>query len=111
MKRRMYALAVAGFVVAFVAVAMAQQTIVVDVNLNLLAVRVRDLHGKSIPDITAEDFEIFEDGQRRPISHLSIQRQSAALGLLVDRSISLQAARKTVIDSVARICSTVMPGD
>jgi VWFA-related protein len=106
----MYAL-VAGLFGTFVAVAIAQQTLVVDVNLKLLAVRVRDLQGKPVRNLTVDDFEIFEDGQRRPISHLSIQRQPAAIGLLVDRSVSLQAARKSVIDSVVRICRTVMPDD
>jgi VWFA-related protein len=96
---------------AFAAVTIARQTIVVDVNLNLLSVRVRDLQGKPVRTLTADDFEILEDGQLRPVSHFSIQRQSAAIGLLVDRSISLQASRKSVIDSVVRICSRIGPDD
>jgi VWFA-related protein len=111
MKRGMYALAAVAIVGGLVAVAIAQQTLVVDVNLRVLTVRVRDLQGKPVRHLTAEDFEILEDGQPRPVSHLSIQRQSAAIGLLVDRSISLQAARKSVIDSVVGICTTVTPDD
>jgi VWFA-related protein len=81
------------------------------VNLKLLTVRVRDLQGTPVRNLTAEDFEILEDGQRRPASHLSIQRQPAAIGLLVDRSISVEAATRASIASVVRICSTVMPDD
>jgi hypothetical protein len=71
MNRRTYVIA-AVVLGAFVAVAIAQQTLVVDVNLSLRTVRVRDLEGRPVRNLTADDFEIPEDGQRRPASHLSI---------------------------------------
>jgi VWFA-related protein len=96
---------------SFVAVAIAQQTLVVDVNLRLLTVRVRNPQGQPVLDLTSEDFEILEDGRLRAPSHLFIQRQSAALGLLVDRSISVDTARSAAVAAVGRICDALGPDD
>ena len=81
MKRARHALAATVFACALVAVAIAQQTLVVDVNLTMLTVRVRDTQGKPVLHLSANDFEILEDGHLRPASHLSLQRQSAAIGI------------------------------
>ena len=78
---------------AFVAIAIGQQTLVVDVNLTLLTFRVRDQQGMPAPYLTAEDFEILEEGQQRPVSHFVKQTQPVAIGLMVDRSISVSTRR------------------
>lgn len=80
-----------------------QQKLVVNVNLTLLTVRVRDPHGRTVPDLTSEDFEILEDGQLRRPSHFAAQRDPVSAGLLVDRSVSVGKARKAVAANIVRI--------
>ena len=96
---------------AFVAIAIGQQPLVVDVNLTLLTLRVRDQQGLSAPYLTAEDFEILEEGQQRPVSHFLKQIQSVAIGLLVDRSISVSTRRDASVRNLVRICEALSPTD
>jgi VWFA-related protein len=101
------ALAAVILAVALVALASGQQTLVVDTNLTLLTARVRDTQGNPVLNLQAGDFEILEDGQLRPASHLFLERQSVAIGILVDRSISVESARSAAITSVIQICSAL----
>jgi VWFA-related protein len=88
-----------------------QQKLVVDVNLTLLTVRVRDPQGRPVPDLTSEDFEIFEDNQFRPASHFVAQRYPISVGLLVDRSVSVGKVRNAVAADIFRICNALRPND
>ncbi|HLH30740.1 MAG TPA: hypothetical protein VKY31_06025, partial [Terriglobia bacterium] len=69
------------------------QTLIVDVNLTVLTVRVHDETGHPVLDLAPQDFEIFEDGHARPLSHFSVETQPATIGILVDRSISVGPVR------------------
>jgi VWFA-related protein len=88
-----------------------QQKLVVDVNLTLLNVRVRDPQGRSVPNLTPADFEIYEDGQFRPATHLAVLRYPVSAGLLVDRSVSVGNVRNAATANVARICNALRPDD
>ena len=85
------------------------QTLVVDVNLTGLAVRVYDIHRTPVLNLKPEDFEIFENGQPRPLASFSIDSQPAALGLLVDRSISVGTVKKSIERTVIQAVQSLNP--
>jgi VWFA-related protein len=111
MRNKIRPAAVIILVVAFVAIGVSQQTLVVDVNLTLLTVRVLDRQGMPAPYLTAKDFEILEEGQHRPVSHFFNQTQPVSVGLLIDRSISVRTGRDAAFRNVVRICNALSPID
>jgi Ca-activated chloride channel family protein len=60
------------------------------VELVPLTVTVTDRGGRYVPNLTAADFAIFEDGRRQVISHFSADRVPVDLGILLDTSSSMQ---------------------
>lgn len=85
----------------------AAQTLVVNVNLTGATVRVYDVHRRPVLNLTPEDFEVLENGQSRPLDSFSVDRQSAAVGLLVDRSISVAKVKSAVFHTVHRIVESL----
>lgn len=66
-----------------------QPTIAVQVKSVSLLATVRDKHGKIIPDLTKDDFELDEDGRPETINYFAHQSDlPLRLGLLVDTSLS-----------------------
>jgi Ca-activated chloride channel family protein len=59
------------------------------VELVPLTVTVTDRGGRYVPDLTAADFAIFEDGRRQVISQFSAVRVPVDLGILLDTSSSM----------------------
>jgi Ca-activated chloride channel family protein len=53
-------------------------------------VTVTDRGGRYVPDLTAADFAIFEDGRRQLISQFSAGRVPVDLGILLDTSSSMR---------------------
>ena len=53
-------------------------TIKVNVNQVLVPVVVTDKHGHSVTGLTAADFEVFEDGEREPLTAFSVQSDLGA---------------------------------
>src|SRR5262245_25886806 len=65
------------------------QDMVVNVNLRTLALSVEDEGGRPLIALTPDDFVVFENGRNKPVTHLSLETQPVAVGLVVDRSISI----------------------
>ena len=64
-------------------------TVAVDVKVVTLPVTVRDKHGKSVRDLTKDDFTLQEDGRPQTIKYFSQETNlPLTLGLLVDTSRS-----------------------
>jgi VWFA-related protein len=64
-------------------------TIRVGVSLVNVYATVRDKNNRIVPDLTREDFRIFEDGQLQQIEYFSNEVQlPITLGLLIDTSVS-----------------------
>jgi VWFA-related protein len=78
--------------------------------VNVLAT-VRDKHGKIVPNLTQQDFELEEDGRPETISYFSRETDlPLTLGLLVDTSLSQRRvldeernASLTFLDQVLRV--------
>ncbi len=65
------------------------QTFKSQVNVVNLFFNVKDKHGLLIPNLTKNDFEVFEDGKPQTIKYFSAEsNQPLTLGLLVDTSPS-----------------------
>ena len=63
--------------------------IAVEVKTVSMLATVRDKHGKIIPDLTKDDFELDEDGRPQAINYFAHQTDlPLRLGLLVDTSLS-----------------------
>ncbi len=63
--------------------------IAVEVKTVSVLATVRDKHGKIIPDLTKDDFELDEDGRPQAINYFAHQTDlPLRLGLLVDTSLS-----------------------
>jgi Ca-activated chloride channel family protein len=60
------------------------------VELVPLTVTVTDRSGRYVPNLTAADFAIFEDGRRQMISQFSVGRVPVDLGILLDTSSSMR---------------------
>jgi VWFA-related protein len=67
------------------------ETLRVNVNVVSLYFNVKDKHGRLIPELTKDDFNIFEDGKPQTVKYFSKETdQPLTLGMLIDTSGSQQ---------------------
>jgi len=104
------ALFVQAFLTAFV-LSVAAQDLIVNVNLTLLDVVVQDKEGSAVLDLTVDDFEVIENGQPRPVRHLSIESEPIAIGLAIDRSSSISPVKNKMEEKLAQLLQAVRPDD
>jgi Ca-activated chloride channel family protein len=71
-----------------------QQTIRLDVSLVTVGARVTDSRGRDVRGLKAEDFVVTEDGVPQRISFFSDEPQAITLGIVFDRSSSMEANQK-----------------
>ena len=63
------------------------ETLKVNVNVVQLFFNVKDKHGALIPNLTKDDFDIFEDGQKQTIKYFTPETNlPLTLGILIDSS-------------------------
>lgn len=63
------------------------ETLKVNVNVVQLFFNVKDKHGALIPNMTKDDFDIFEDGQKQTIKYFTPETDlPLTLGILIDSS-------------------------
>jgi VWFA-related protein len=85
--------------------------LVIDVNLRNLNVFVEDESGDPVLDLTADDFEVLENGQSKPVKHLTLETEPVAVGLVLDRSSSISPVKKKVDEAVRHALEAVGPKD
>lgn len=103
--------------VAFAVVAaplFAQQSEVINVQVTNLDVVVSDAKGNRVTGLTAADFEVLEDGQKRPVTNLSeisrtvttssesVQPAPRRILLIVDNATIALPARRKVFDATRK---------
>jgi Ca-activated chloride channel family protein len=64
------------------------------VDLVTVSAVVRDQKGRVVTDLTRADFELLDNGERRPITDFRAERAGVSVALLFDASGSMQVAAK-----------------
>src|SRR5262249_61973072 len=82
------------FVVAWLALLLAQQTLKVNVFLVAVGVRVTASRGRDVRGLKAESFSVFDDGVQQKIEFFSDEEQPITLGVIMDRSSSMRDNNK-----------------
>ncbi|HEU5239147.1 MAG TPA: VWA domain-containing protein [Pyrinomonadaceae bacterium] len=89
-----------------------REVLSVDVELVNVTATVIDESGRSVQGLTAEDFQVLEDGQEQKISFFSHDsRVPISLGVLLDISGSLQDKLRQGLQTVREIASTLTADD
>src|SRR4051812_39393403 len=65
------------------------------VDVTGLTVTVRDGDGHLVTDLTRDDFDIYEDGEKQPLTQFTRERVPVSLGVLLDISDSMFGRRIT----------------
>ncbi|HJQ69114.1 MAG TPA: VWA domain-containing protein [Blastocatellia bacterium] len=78
------------------------------VNLN---VKVLDQFGRTVPNLTKENFEVLEDGVRQDISHFEPVTAPVSLVLLMDLSGSIKSKLKELKKAAKNFVDTLRPDD
>ena len=112
MRKRSYALAIALLTLPMRSDAQAPQaTFSVQSDLVVLHVTVRDHRGAYVSDLPRHAFEVFDEGQRRPIQFLADTDTPVTVGLLIDSSGSMLPTRELVIAASAAFAEASHPQD
>jgi len=78
------------------------QTFKAEVNVVNLFFNVKDKHGMLIPNLTKDDFQVFEDGKPQNIKYFSSEsNQPLTLGIMIDTS----ASQTRVLDIEQEACT------
>jgi Ca-activated chloride channel family protein len=113
MWRRFYVFVLVTALSAIVAVAgVIAAQVRVDVRLVNVVATVTDSHGRYIPNLTADDFILEEDGAVQEISHFSQdQNVPVSVGILLDTSGSMDRKIRTAVESVDRFIRRIHQDD
>ena len=66
------------------------------VDLVTVSATVRDRHGRSVADLTAQDFEVLDRGVRRPITDFRTEAMPISVAILFDVSGSMDVASRSL---------------
>jgi Ca-activated chloride channel homolog len=81
------------------------------IELVQLAVTVTDRAGRHVPDLTAADFAVFEEGRPQVVSQFAAGRASIDVGLLLDTSSSMQDALPLAQKAACGLVGRLRAGD
>jgi VWFA-related protein len=85
------------------------QTLQVQTSLVNVFATVRDKHNTIIPDLTKDDFKIFEDGQEQKVAYFAKEVDiPITLGMLIDTSGSMENLIDAEHDAAIRFLKIVM---
>jgi Ca-activated chloride channel homolog len=82
-----------------------------NVNLVLLDVSVKDGRGSYVTDLKRENFQVFDNGQSRSLTHFSSIDTPVTVGLIVDNSGSMRARRSEVVSAGLAFAKESNPQD
>jgi VWFA-related protein len=87
-------------------------TLRVDVRLVNVVATVTDDNGKFVPNLTAEDFTVLEDGVPQKITHFTQDRDvPVSVGILLDTSGSMDTKMRTASAAVERFLNNIHADD
>jgi Ca-activated chloride channel family protein len=88
-----------------------QPTFSSGVDLVALTVTVTDASRRYVGDLTASDFQVFEDGIQQPVSFFGLANVPLDVALLVDGSASMQPALPLARQAAHGLLGTLRPQD
>jgi Ca-activated chloride channel family protein len=83
----------------------------VDVEVVSLSLAVTDSQGRPVPDVTAQDVAVFEDGHRQPICLFTREEWPITLVVLIDSSDSMNLVLPVAKAAARRLLGVLGPGD
>ena len=87
-------------------------TLRVDVRLVNVVATVTDANGKFVPNLTAEDFAVMEDGVAQTITYFTQDRNvPVSVGILLDTSGSMATKMRTASAAVERFLNNIHADD
>jgi Ca-activated chloride channel homolog len=72
---------------------------------------VKDASGRLVPDLTRDDFEIYDNGRRQPLTVFESAVQPISVVMLLDRSGSMQANFRLVEVAAGEFIKAMRPED
>ena len=75
-----------------------------------VAALVRDSRGRLITDLKASDFELFDDGQRRPVTNVWSEPSPASVAILMDASGSMATKMSRARETANALVAGLKPG-
>jgi VWFA-related protein len=72
---------------------------------------VIDATGRLVPDLTRDDFDVFDNGTRQDLSLFTNNLQPITIVIMLDRSGSMQAEFTLVRDAAEHFVAQLMPAD
>ena len=72
---------------------------------------VTDSNGRLVPDLAREDFEIYDNGHRQPLTVFESAVQPIAIVVLLDRSASMQTNFRLVEVAAGELLKGLLPAD
>lgn len=67
--------------------------------------------GRLVTDLTRDDFEVYDDGERQPITVFSNAAQPITVVMMIDRSGSVRASFRLIQDAAAAFVRRLRPAD
>src|SRR5215467_3403028 len=72
---------------------------------------VTDDSGRLVPNLTKDDFTVYEDGKAQPIAYFSNEAQPISVVMMFDRSGSMAEYFDVVRDAGLAFIKTMLPND
>lgn len=88
-----------------------QATFSVRTEMVVLPVTVTDANGQIVAGLTADDFRVFDNGRRQPITMFRGGDVPATVGLIVDNSQSMRGKLPAVNAAIAAFAGSSRPDD
>ena len=86
-------------------------TIKVDTTLISVPVIVSDRNGRYVPNLTAADFAVFQDGDQQTVEFFAATEEPLTIALLIDTSQSTRGVLGDIKDSAISFIKLLTPAD
>jgi Ca-activated chloride channel homolog len=75
-----------------------------------VAAQVRDARGRLVKDLKSSDFELYDDGQKRPLSNVWSEPSPASVAILMDASGSMSTKMARARETATALMTGLKPG-
>jgi Ca-activated chloride channel homolog len=94
-----------------IALAAQQPSFRADTQLVSIFATVTDRDGRLVPDLSAGDFEVFDEGRRQPLAFFTSEVEPLAAILMLDTSASMTLVLDRLRQAAEQLVIRLLPGD